>query len=234
MQRIKLLGVAFMAVIALSAITAAMAQAENTKMLPEPTEAAPVTFTGSSGAGTLETTGKETIKCTKDSSTGSAYSANLGTFVVSFEKCTAKSGLATCTGLNVSTKGTIETKGTFHYWLALRGSTLVDAIVFLPTETHFECEALSIKELILVKGCVAGEMTSGESLTSVVTIKLAQSSAGINEITKVLPQESTEEIECKLTSKIAEKAAEQSSLVTLESILGFKQSGGSVTVLMMN
>jgi hypothetical protein len=238
MKRMTIHLMAVMAVLALSAITAATASAtEKTKVLPEPTTGSPIFFTGASGPGTLEVANGEVVNCTKDTSLGAFVTANLGTFDVLFEKCSATRIIkAECTGTTAgTTKGDIPSKGTFHYWLYLLREKLGAAIVFLPTETKFICEALGQKVEVKVKGCVAGAVEPLERLGTHGTIKLAQTSNGVNEITKVLPQESTKELECKLESESSEtKKEEQSSLVTLESMLGFISLGSHIEILLMN
>jgi hypothetical protein len=88
MRRIKLVGVAILAVIALSAIASATASAEITLPTGFLPGAVGSPFTGTSGSGTLTAAEKGTIVCKKDKVTGTLTNATLATATVDFEECT--------------------------------------------------------------------------------------------------------------------------------------------------
>lgn len=92
MRRMRLVGLALVAVLALSAVVAAAAQAE-----PEFKKAgAKNGFTTSSGTGEMKA-GSITIKCTSDHSSGTISSSKtVSGVVVTFEGCIAKEGSKEC------------------------------------------------------------------------------------------------------------------------------------------
>jgi hypothetical protein len=216
------------ALVVLSGIAVLSASAENTKMLPEGTTASPVTFTATSGEGSFESASGIEVKCKADEATGEGTSANLGAFHIHFTGCTGLLG-SKCTGLG-DTEGTILTLGTFHFWLyKTSGGALSAALVYLVNPTHFECAGV----LTIVEGCVAGGVSPLESLTTSLTNTLERTKSK-QEITKVLPQESTSEIACELTQKTSEGAAGASAERTVEHISKFEQNCKAVTALFMN
>lgn len=137
MQRLKILGVALMAVFALGAFVSATASAE-VKVLPEAAES----FKGESGKGTLEVLkSKFAVTCQKDKSEGTFEAKKpLGTFHIDFEECTTIGGIVTCTGLGEAS-GIILTLGTTHLVFDKlgTGAELGVGVLFLVEPTHFEC-----------------------------------------------------------------------------------------------
>ncbi len=155
MNRIKLLGLAIMAILALSVVAVATAAAEEkTKVLPEPTAALPLTNTTTGGESSLVTVSGSKITCKKNSGTASMTSDNLGSFTTLFTEC--KGPLSTtCTGTG-DPSGLIALSGTVHFWLALLGTTLVGALAFLIKEFKFTCTTTGISEEVTVaSGCQA-------------------------------------------------------------------------------
>jgi hypothetical protein len=237
MTRIKLFGVVMIAAFAIFALVTSVAAAEEkTKMLPE----SGVTFTAKQvGEGKLVMKSGEEVKCKEGKGSGTIESANLGKYETLFEKCTSTGG-SICTGEGDAT-GTILNKGTYHFWLALEelnkvANTLVGALVNLPEETKFGCTLLGVTvKVTVLKGCVAALATKLNTLVSTTTDTFAQVSAGVELITKVLPQEKTTEIECILLSQKGTGAFEQSSLVGVAENKAFENSKKElITVLLMN
>jgi len=83
MTRTRTLGLLCMAAFALSATMATAASAA----LPEFTGPFPTPFTSTSGATTLETVKKATIKCTADTNAGEVSGAKTGTVTIIFSGC---------------------------------------------------------------------------------------------------------------------------------------------------
>lgn len=239
MQRVKILGLAFMAVLALSAVVSASASAAKPEFLPEGTEANPITFSNKGGAGTLETKGGSKVSCTSTESSGSITSLKLGKFDVLFLGCTTAG--KKCTGLNDKTAGSILVLGTVHLWYGLLKTTKEDlhiALVFLLEHVHFSCGFLA--ENIDVLGCVAALVKEANKLVKSLEVKFESAlnakkevEKGINDITKVL-NEKNEEIPCTLKTKVEAGAEEQSSEITSEKAENFKQGGKAVEVLIMS
>jgi hypothetical protein len=135
MQRFRILGVALMAVFALSAVMSATASAE-VKILP--TLTAEEKWTGESGSGTLEVLKGESIVCAKDKSEGTFEKEKpLGKFHIDFEGCKTAGGV-TCTGLGEAS-GVILTLGTTHLVWDKLGAELGAGVLFLINTTHFLC-----------------------------------------------------------------------------------------------
>jgi hypothetical protein len=150
-KRIGIMGFALVVMLALSGLAVSFAlAAEPTKILPEPTAAAPLTATAvQSAEGHLLTVGGLEVKCKKGSGSELWMSANLGTGNVLFTEC--KGPLKTvCTGEG-DPEGLIAAKGEVHFWLALNmvgpqkepKSELVGALVFLLEEkgVKFTCKS---------------------------------------------------------------------------------------------
>jgi hypothetical protein len=249
MKRIvTLFGAAVMAVFAFSAMAVSAASAaELTKILPEPTAAAPLTTVGSQPAeGHLLTVGGLEVKCKKGSGSESFTSANLGTGEVLFTEC--KGPLATvCTGTG-DPEGLISAKGEVHFWLALLmtgtvekpTSELVGALVFLleAAGVKFECvnKAKTVKDEIVVHGCTASQVkpTSLNKLISTAEEEFAEWSSGETKILSVLKQEETSEIACLPTTSTNGGAAELSAITGLFNVTTFKKSGAAITIELMN
>lgn len=234
MKRIRLLGVALMAVFALGAIAAITASAEVTLILPEKG----VTVKSKSGKGTLLTVGGSQVICQKDKGESSFTTGNLGTFKVDFEECKAKVpiiGSAPCTGTG-EPKEVILLVGEVHYLLALlmegkpkeeKASKLVAALAFL-FETHFTCEALGQKQLILVKGCAAANAEPIEKLTKLTKDVFKEWSSGESSILLILPENTTKEVNCLTETSVNGGAFE------LSAETGTVENETNVEVLLMN
>jgi hypothetical protein len=234
MRPLKLLGLGLMAIlmICLSSFAATAAAEGKPNMLPIGTAARPVSFTISSGKGHLETLAGKKIECEKDTGKGEVTSEKLGTMVVTFEKCKEPEFKTECTGLATGeTKGNIKIEGTFHTWYGFLEGKLVNAFVFLLNHTHFSC--VSGIALILMLGCLAGEVLEANKLTKTVKIDFKLKGIGDADINEIL-NEKSEKIKCQLTQGINEPASEESmGWETTEEATGFKQNGVAVEALMM-
>lgn len=152
MQRLKILGLALMAVFVLSAVVSATASASHVSVLPENAE----TWKGESGEGSLETLEKDKIVCKKDTSEGTIEAKKpLGLFHIHFEGCEATSkGLkGPCSSLDhkISEK-TILVLGTYHLVLDKLPAEPGVGILFLIEHVHLECEILFTIQLVLILG----------------------------------------------------------------------------------
>lgn len=235
MRNIKLLGTAVVMALVLSAIAVATASAaEPTKILPEPTKAAPLTFTGTAGAGKLLTLGKKEVKCTKSTGSGEFTTPNLGTAKILFEGCTGEFG-TTCTGVG-DKSGTIAQEGPVHYILGLLSGKLVAVLAGLPKEFHFTCEVIGIKILVLVRGCIASlaEPTEKPTKTTKDVFAFTEANSGDPDISLILMEEAKEEIKCVLESSINGGAFESSGLEGTATNEGFKKGGKAVEIELMN
>jgi uncharacterized protein YacL (UPF0231 family) len=235
-------------IVALAVISPATASAsEPTKILPEPTAAAPLTTASTQSAeGHLLTVGGLEVKCKKSSGSESWTSANLGTKSVLFTECKGPL-LTTCTGEG-DAEGLIAAKGEVHFWLALLmtgtrekpTAELVGALVFLleSAGVQFICvnKAKTIEDKIVVHGCAAWQV-SPASLNKLITEakeELAEWSSGETKILSVLPQETTKGINCLPTTTVNGGAEELSGLSGVFTTETFKKGGSSITIELMN
>jgi hypothetical protein len=226
-KRIKLLGIAIIAMLSLTAITAATASAEKQpNILPTGNGATPLTFTSKSGTSLF---GNGLLKLTspKSEGSGAGNAEKLGTFDILF--LGVKDALGrTCTGLSDKVEGSVLATGTFHIRDYKLGAELRVAQIALLREVHFTCGTL----LVVVRGCVAGDLTPKEGLTKILTVTLKKE-ANDNTIIKVLNEENTAEENCELTSSTDEKPFELSSEETTQELEGFKKGGAATEVLVM-
>jgi hypothetical protein len=137
MQRLKLVVLAAMAVLSLSALVSASASAVTPATIL-PTTAA-VTFTGESGSGTLSTLAGKKVECASDTSEGSfAAGAKLGPFTIDFKTCKDPATGVQCTGLGEAA-GVILVSGEAHLVVDTESPELGAGILFLVNLTHFTC-----------------------------------------------------------------------------------------------
>jgi len=152
MQRLKVLGLALMAVFALSAIASATASALP-EVLNEKKEQAAQKFTGTSGVTELVKLNGKKVECEASTAEGEIEKGKpLGLFHIHFTGCKGLLGAA-CTGEGDKEKE-ILVLGTFHIVydkLASEGS-LGAAILFLVPRFHFTCTVVGVKVLVLVQG----------------------------------------------------------------------------------
>jgi hypothetical protein len=94
MQRIKVLCVAIMALLALGTVISATASGALPEFLPEATEKTPIKFTAKSGAGTLETVSGSKITCTEGKGEGEITAAKKTIGKGELKGC--KSGAVSC------------------------------------------------------------------------------------------------------------------------------------------
>jgi hypothetical protein len=227
MKRVKLLGLAIVAIFALSAAAASVASAENV-FLPEGTAGSPVKFTVKSGAGSLSAAEGVVIECTSDAGSGAVTSQRLGTFEVAFKGCTTLGGFVKCSELTkADSTGEIPVMGEFHMRMGLTGQPL-GLILFLILHVHILCGP----ELILVLGCVVGSITPLNTLSSTGTVSLKTVKAGENEITTADNEAETAMETCKLSVERSGKT-EEGGEATTETLEKPEQGGKAVTILVM-
>jgi len=238
------LATAVIAVLALTAIPAAIASAESTKILVEPTAAAPLTDTMiQASTGHLLSIGGNELTCKKGSGKEEFTGPNEGSGNVTFEECT--SALSTKCNSSGETGGKIKTEGEVKFWLALlmitaSTSTLVGALVFLTKTIPIVCEnatkTIKIEIEVQNKSCIAAVVlnTSMNTLVSSVHEEFTEFASGETQILSVLPAGATSEIACLPTIKTNGGTAELFAISALFLIEGFKKSGSAITIELMN
>jgi hypothetical protein len=209
LKRFRIVGLCLVAIFALSAVGASSAMAEHlevgkcksvaktgkwedskcTKALAEGNfewEALPagakVPFTSVSGEKKLYAGGTLKITCKKDKNVGELTGPTTDTVQVTFEECTAESGVATCKsikpgapagGAGIIITNTLESKLS---WLKRAAPMTVGLDLAPPSGTLFTeilCEALGglIKENVKVGGSVIGEIIPLNTMTTKFELK---------------------------------------------------------------
>jgi hypothetical protein len=157
MRRLKIIGLTFIAVLALGVITAEAASADSTVLPLFSTE---VGGNATSGTSTLNLEGAN-VTCPLAESTFGPLSKTLGTFKILFDGC--KSGGEPCHSLGqATTSETIEVTGEYHLVSMALPRTFYEIwLLFAATDStgaiHIECNAPSVG-LILVWGNVLGQI----------------------------------------------------------------------------
>jgi hypothetical protein len=183
MKYVKMLGLAGLAALALMAVVGAgTASASQPKAEPEG-GTFPVSFTGSGGAGKLETVAEgtkvRTVNCEENTSSGEVNSATTTKNVsVRFKKCTATGPFGikvTCTGGTGAASGEIVTKtlkGTMFYIKAASSEVGIDLEPESGTQfAEFTCGGV---QKISVTGSVVGKLTPVNTLTNKYTLTFSQ------------------------------------------------------------
>jgi hypothetical protein len=167
MKRIKLLGLALLALFALSAVASSVAAAEMPEILPAPTEKEPLKFTSKTKAGTkpfLESTKLLRITCEKADNKGSFTTQDKGTGLILFDGCKEETSGAKCS--NTATAGQIITEGEFQLVDILPTSTLALGLWLKPEsdpkgkDLEFKCGVLGDIVLGSLIGAI-DKVTSG-------------------------------------------------------------------------
>jgi len=235
MKRISLVGLMLGAFLALTALGATSAFAEEkTLLLPNTGR---VLFIIRSTKSKLVLKGGSTVECRSDAGEGTTENGNSGRVLILFTECT--SILETVCTSEGSAKGLIHFEGEFRFVLALLTERLVAAFVAEFREVRFRCAAGAISEAVKVEpGCVAG-LAGGERGTELNTLiktirtSFAQS-GGVQDILKILLPEARTESECKTEAKIGSGRLEQSAQEGEAAISEFVHEGTAITALFMN
>jgi hypothetical protein len=242
---IALLGIVVMAVFAFTVISVATASAEETKILPEPTEAQPLRFPTRSGVTTLRTRPGLVVTCKKDAGTEVWRSPNLGTASVLYTECTGPLS-SVCTGEGMPSS-LIAINSTIHFWLALlmtgtkekETTELITAFVALTASVTFTCvnATKTLKDEVVVKSGCAAAQALPESLNKLIsesTATFAQWSTGEQAILSVLPEESTKALECSLQVSVNGGTVTSGALEGSFVAEKFEKSGTELTIELMH
>jgi hypothetical protein len=239
MKRLKLLGLALVAMFALTAASASVAGALELTVLPTPSAASPLLYTFKSTAGTttkLVTLAGKEVKCTSVTGVGDLTSSQLGTVEFKFAGCTGPLGVK-CTGLEAGDKeGEILFKAETHLRHLLINNLPSDVhLVILVGHVHFTCFGV----LFLVLGCVASDDLKTSPTGGTIIEKLLNSvyvnfleTGGDPLVTSIDNEASTAMETCELKTKEGTGGAYESSGQQGEGTLeNFKQNGVAVTLL---
>jgi hypothetical protein len=232
MKRIKLLGVALIAMLSLSGLAAAASQAAATlpSALPNATFAEPITGTNSSGA-TIFGTSLFEIESPSSSGTQEWFSPKLGLFIFILKEVGNTTLGVKCTGLNKITAGEVEFLGTDHIRdYKTGGGALKIAYILLLLPVHFSCGS----SLEMFSGCMAGAATPENTLTKTITVNFkGTANDKDNEIVTVLSEENTANELCQFLVKEGTTATKLATWTQDSTLTGFKRAGVEVTILLM-
>ncbi len=244
MKPVKLLGLAFLAILAINAIalTTTASAVLLAEFLPTPSATSPVTFTIKGGPGELVPLGTElgngnNIKCKEHTGSGELTSPKLGKGEIKYKGCEITALGAKCEDL---TGGSVITaKGALHiqsgFLEKVEGGklvpTLVPALTLLPEALHFTCGILLFQ---ILSSCVAGELLEPNTLLKTVKVdfKEEKETKGDQDIIKVFDSED-KEYECKLLFSQSEGKTQDSAIVSEKEleITGFTQGKAAITAL---
>jgi hypothetical protein len=211
------MGLALVAVFALSAVVAASAMAEKPEFSPAEGNA----FTTAGGAAKFEQKeGIAAVTAEKSEGKGEVQNAKEGTFDELY--LGTKAPLAgKCTGLNDTVVGSVLAKGKFKIGYLDAAKTKV-GVVFKVEPVHFECEKLIT--LITVEGAAIGVITPLNTKTKTFTATLKIKAAGVNEFTEILNATNTAFETFTLKSEINGAAAKQAAQETTVTITTTKEA----------
>jgi hypothetical protein len=196
MKRIRIVGLALVAVFALSAVAASAAFAGSEFLNESNASPAGITVTGKGGLATFESTGGAKVVCNKSESTGTFKSALEATALVKYSgECKLTSSLA-----NSTCAEPIETKELKVLAGSKVGTNATRLEVFLPASNElnapvaeFTCGSVKVK---VTGGVICKNNKFALSLTGEVECK--QISAGKQEFTEALSWgEKGEELDIK-------------------------------------
>jgi hypothetical protein len=233
MRKLRILGVALVALFVVGAVSAATSSAVLPIALPLATSANPVKFVDKSGAGTFRTLGGTIVTGTSDESTGEYLSTALGEFDVLF--LGAKSSGFACTGLPDTVSGSILTLGTFHLVYLLWLTAKHVGVAFLINEVHFTCGGIILAR---VRGCLIGLILPVNTQVATtghytVTLKQTTPTSGDQEYTTYLNEENNGSVSCNLEASTGTGAFESAAEETVEEIEKATQGGVAVATEIM-
>jgi hypothetical protein len=207
MKRVRTIGLALTAVLAICAISATAA----TAALPEFSTSG--TFTSTSGAGTLETTSPhETVKCKSDTTNGTFTSPKAVSKVeVAFKGCKATvlgfiEVECKTSGASAEEIRTTALKGSLGYLNAAKKEAGLELEPESTTFAAFECAG----EKIEVKGHVICKLTPVNTKTSKLTLTCEQS-GGVQKYTAFEGGPSSQILETKVASGSFRQSAEEAT-----------------------
>jgi hypothetical protein len=216
MHRIRLMGLALIAVFAMGAIAATAAMAEKPEFSPPEKNV----FSTSGGKAKFEQKeGIAPVSAEKSTGKGEVTNAKEGTFDELFENTTVPLG-GKATGLEDKTVGSVLVKGTFKLGYLDAAKTKV-GVVFKIIETHFEAEKLIT--LVSVRGAAIGQITPLNTKTKVFTVELT-GAGGVQTFTEILNATNSGFEKFKLESEINGGAFTQSDEVTTVKITTTKEA----------
>src|ERR1035441_3939923 len=176
MQRLKVLVLALLGVMVLSAVAVATASAAPSALNKAKVQAA-VKFTGKGSVAVLGIlTAPFAVECTSQTNEGEIEAGKpLGPVHVTFKGCIVKGTTGACTGLGDSANVILALFTSHIVEILTEAKVLGAAVLFLiTTPIHFACVVAGLSKLILVKGELLCPITPVGVLAAEATVKCEQ------------------------------------------------------------
>jgi hypothetical protein len=203
MHRIRLIGLALIAAVALGALVATAAMAEKPEFSPSEKNA----FTSLGGKTKFEQKGGiAPVGAEKSTGSGEMNNAKEGKFTEVYENDTAPLS-GKCTGLSDTKVGSITASGTTKLGYLDTAKTKVGVVYKLTIPVHYECE--KTVTLVTVEGAMIGEITPLNKSTKEFKVAWTETK-GVNTFTKILNATNTAFEEFILKSEMNGGATTQS------------------------
>lgn len=209
MTRVRMLGLALVAALAVTAVAVSSASAATCSTKPCFTGPYPNTFTSKSGAGTLETVGGTKVKCSSDSTEGGEITGEKTDKVKSvvFKGCESSGFKCSTSGAASGEIKTSELESTLGY---INKSTKEVGIELKPKGggnfATFECTAF-VK--VTVKGSVIAVITPINTETTKYTLKFTQTKG--KQTPQNLEGQSKDTLESSVDGGAFEESGEETS-----------------------
>ena len=209
--------------------SATSASAGEPKILPEPTEASPLSGTGTAGKLLFETASGTKLECEKATGKGEFTGANDGRGEASVTGC--KSTGFSCNSPGAKS-GEIILKDEIHYWAGFLGKELIAVSVALITKNLvIECTALVKMEK---RGCTAGQVPPSSLNKKIKSVSATlKQTKGKQEITEILPPKSKTTIKCVGEISINGGKFEEIGQEGSGTTENFKQGGKALEIELM-
>ncbi len=208
--RVKTIGLAFVAVFALSAVAASAASAAKPEFLgPFPNK-----FTSTSGKGILETVNGKKVECESDTNEGELTSAKKDNVIVKFKGCKGLGGGACHSTIPLGGPGEIITNKLLSTLGYIDKATKEVGIALEPEAkkglfTTIVCLVGEIEIPVEVKGSVIGVVTPINTLTKTFTLEFKQSK-GVQAVQN-LEEKSKDTLETSINKGVFEESGEETT-----------------------
>jgi hypothetical protein len=159
MKRVRLLGIAILAIFAVGAVAAATASATEAGLLYLESSKTAFSFTGTGGAGELKL-GENSVKCEKLEATGASTETKhvtLGTGSITFKGCKLeKEKVKTACNTEGDVKETVLVPIDFHLFNALEGTKLQAGLAVLILNPNLKIKCAAGVTIVEVRGWTFG------------------------------------------------------------------------------
>jgi hypothetical protein len=219
----KILGVACIAALVVSAVAVASASAAKPQFVLE-SGAFPVGFTSTSGESILKTTGGTEVVCSADTNTGKILNAKEDEVTVTFTGCHAFGFVACTTGSEPS--GTIKTKLLKSFLVYNTAKTKALDLLYPATESFPPAEPPSggvvaefscLGQAVVVRGSVLGQFPTINTFLHSTSLNFVRLASGAQEFEEYVTEAGATR-KAFLESKVGTGAFEMAAQSTTDTI----------------